>query len=138
MEMGLKLSDSGNTQTLKSKIARILGRVLCPRKYRVKSQKELSELYEKRAKAIPFASTSMCVSIGCAHYYDDKPFPIKFFGKPRKIPFDNTTMPVQEDVKGYLTNIFGDFMQLPPENQRVGTHGNTCMLPWRFGPRLHD
>ena len=131
MEMGLKMVE--NTGTLKARIARILGIIGCPKTYRVGSQKELSDLYEKRAKAIPFGSTSMCVSIGVAHYYDDKPFPFRFFGTPRKITFENTMMPVQEDVKGYLTYIFGDYMKLPPEDKRVGTHGNTEMMPWRFG-----
>jgi lipopolysaccharide cholinephosphotransferase len=134
MEMGLKMSDEGTCQTLKAKIIRVLAKLICPRKFRVSSHKEQCDLYEKRAKAIPFGSTSMCVSIGLAHYYDDKPFPFRFFGVPRRIPFEDTMMPVQEDVKGYLTCIFGDFMQLPPEDKRSGTHGNTRMASWRFGP----
>lgn len=136
MEIGLKMSDANNTHTLKSWIARTVGRFLCPREYRVNSQKELSDLYDQRAKTIPFGSTKMCVSIGIAHYFDDKPFPLKFFGTPRKIPFENTIMPVQEDVNGYLKHMFGDFMKLPPEEKRVGTHGNyRRIMPWRLGPQ---
>ena len=138
IEMGLKMSGQEKIQTLRAWFARFLGYLICPRKYRVASHLEQCNIYERRAKMIPFGSTSMCVSIGLAHYTDDRPFPFKFFGVPHKVPFENTVMPVQEDVKGYLTYIYGDFMKLPPENQRLGTHGNTCMLPWRFGPRLHD
>lgn len=133
MEMGLKMANGD--KTMKAKIARAIGLIACPRKYRVDSHKGLSNLYNERAKTMPFGSTGMCVSIGTAHYFDDKPYPFKFFGTPRKIPFDKTTMPVQEDAKGYLTYIFGDFMKLPPENKRVGTHGNTESVLWRFGPR---
>ena len=135
MEMGLKMSGSDGVKTLKATVARTLGHLVCPKKYRVRSQKELSDLYEKRARSVPFGSTKMCVSIGVAHYFDDKPFPFRFFGTPHKIPFENTTMPVQEDVKGYLTYLFGDFMKLPPEEKRVGTHGNIQgTTPWRLGP----
>ena len=133
MEMGFKMALGGNTW--KAKIARVLGRFLCPGKYRVDSQRRLSDLYDERAKTIPFGSTGMCVSIGAAHYYDDKPFPFKFFGVPRRVPFDDTTMPVHEDVNGYLTCIFGDYMKLPPEDKRIGRHGNySRIMPWRFGP----
>ena len=134
IEMGLKMSEQGKGHTLKSRLANVLGHLVCPRKYRIASHLEQCDIYVKRAKKIPFGSTSMCVSIGTAHYSDDKPFPLKFFGTPHKIPFENTTMPVQEDVKGYLTYIFGDFMKLPPEDKRVGTHGNVRITPWRFGP----
>ena len=134
IEMGLKMSEQGNRQTLKSRVASALGHLICPRKYRVRSHCEQCDIYEKRAKKIPFGSTQKCVSIGLAHYSDDRPYPFKFFGTPHKIPFEDTMMPVQEDVNGYLTCVFGDFMKLPPEDKRIGTHGNTRMASWRFGP----
>ena len=137
MEMGLKMSVGGNT--FKAKLCRLFGHILCHGRYRVGSQNILSDLYDERAKKIPFGSTKMCAAIGAAHYYDDKPFPFEFFGTPRKIPFENTVIPVHENVKGYLTCIFGDFMKLPPLDKRVGRHGDyNKIMPWRLGPKLED
>ena len=44
------------------------------------------------------------------------------YGTPVRIPFENLNLPVQEDVHEYLRLFFGDYMQLPPEKDRVGHH----------------
>ena len=44
------------------------------------------------------------------------------YGRPVRIPFENLNLPVQEDVHEYLRRFFGDYMQLPPEKDRVGHH----------------
>ena len=40
----------------------------------------------------------------------------------KRVPFEDTELPVPEHYHEYLTKMFGDYMQLPPENQRVGLH----------------
>lgn len=44
------------------------------------------------------------------------------FGKPTYVPFEDTEFPIAEHYHEYLTQVFGDYMKLPPENQRVGLH----------------
>lgn len=44
------------------------------------------------------------------------------FGKPVRVPFEDTEFPIAEHYHEYLTQVFGDYMQLPPEEQRVGLH----------------
>lgn len=51
------------------------------------------------------------------------------YGKPTYVPFEDTVLPVPEYYHEYLTQLFGDYMKLPPENQRVGNH----MLSIDFG-----
>ncbi|MBD5216472.1 MAG: LicD family protein [Bacteroidales bacterium] len=46
----------------------------------------------------------------------------KVYGKPRYVKFEDTTLPVPEKTHEYLTQMFGDYMKLPPENQRKGLH----------------
>lgn len=46
----------------------------------------------------------------------------KIFGTPVYVPFEDTEFPVEEHYHEYLTQIFGDYMKLPPVEQRVGLH----------------
>lgn len=44
------------------------------------------------------------------------------YGRPRRVPFEDTQLPVPEKYHEYLTQMFGDYMQLPPVEQRKGLH----------------
>ena len=46
----------------------------------------------------------------------------ELFGTPKYVPFEDTQLPVAEHYHEYLTQVFGDYMQLPPEDKRVGLH----------------
>lgn len=48
--------------------------------------------------------------------------PKAIYGTPNYVPFEDTEFPVHEQLSEYLTRIFGDYMKLPPENQRKGIH----------------
>lgn len=48
--------------------------------------------------------------------------PAAMFEKYSKVTFEGREFPAIEDWDGYLTSIYGDYMQLPPENQRF-SHG---------------
>lgn len=45
-------------------------------------------------------------------------FPIEYFGKGKEILFEDTTIIVPEQVDKYLIQQFGDYMKIPPENER--------------------
>lgn len=49
-------------------------------------------------------------------------FKKEYFGKPYRVKFENLFLPVPEKYHEYLTQTFGDYMQLPPECDRVGLH----------------
>lgn len=44
------------------------------------------------------------------------------FGTPKYVQFEDTMLPVAEHYHEYLTHMFGDYMQLPPIEQRKGLH----------------
>ncbi len=46
----------------------------------------------------------------------------EIFGKPIRVPFEDTMLPVQEHYHEYLTQMFGDYMKLPPVEQQKGLH----------------
>ncbi|MEG2599805.1 MAG: LicD family protein [Muribaculaceae bacterium] len=51
------------------------------------------------------------------------------YGKPIYVNFEDTKLPVAEHYHEYLTQVFGNYMKLPPVEQRIGLH----MLSIDFG-----
>ena len=49
-------------------------------------------------------------------------FPKAVFGTPLRVPFEDIMLPVQADYDTYLRTTFGDYMQLPPEEDRQQKH----------------
>lgn len=46
----------------------------------------------------------------------------EWFEKQIRIPFENTTICIMEKYDEYLTQLFGDYMTLPPVEQRISHH----------------
>ena len=113
---------------LRSIVAWLMGATLFA--YNVRTDRDKSDFYERRARRYPFGKTRRCVSIGLAAAYDDKPYPFKFFGAPKTVSFENVTIPVQEDYDGYLKAMFGNYMELPPPETRHSTHDHHRLAPW--------
>lgn len=44
------------------------------------------------------------------------------YGTPLYVTFEDTLLPVAEKYNEYLTQFFGEYMQLPPEEQRIALH----------------
>ncbi|MEG2370219.1 MAG: LicD family protein [Alistipes sp.] len=44
------------------------------------------------------------------------------YGNPIRVPFEDTLLPVSEHYHEYLSQMFGNYMQLPPVAQRTGLH----------------
>lgn len=44
------------------------------------------------------------------------------YGNPKYVKFEDTQLPVPEHYHEYLTQMFGDYMKLPPVEQRHGLH----------------
>ncbi len=48
--------------------------------------------------------------------------PLYIYGTPTYLPFEDTELPLPEHYHEYLTQFFGDYMQLPPVEKRVAPH----------------
>lgn len=46
----------------------------------------------------------------------------------RRIPFEDTTIMTARDFDAVLTRHYGDYMQLPPEEQRGNHEASTVIL----------
>ena len=54
-------------------------------------------------------------------------FPREWFLSPGRAMFEGHEMPVPADVDSYLRISYGDYMQLPPESERVPRHDTVFM-----------
>lgn len=54
----------------------------------------------------------------------------QIFGKPTYVDFEDTKLPVPEHCHEYLTQAFGNYMELPPIEKREGIH----IISIDFGP----
>ncbi len=52
-------------------------------------------------------------------------FPYEYFSSTTELPFEDTTIAVPAKYDKYLTMEFGDYMKLPPEEQRIN-HSSSC------------
>lgn len=48
--------------------------------------------------------------------------PKSIYGTPHYVKFEDTELPVPEHYHEYLTQMFGDYMKLPPKNEQKGLH----------------
>lgn len=67
--------------------------------------------------------TTKCVcSMASKYSYDKQTMPREYYGTPTPTQFENTTFDAPEQLHMYLTKLYGDYMQLPPEEKRKLHH----------------
>ncbi len=92
---------------------------------------------DRNSQKLPF-DTSAYVS--CTVWFDwYHRFEKAMLDKPAYLMFEGEELSVPGDTHKLLTDWYGDYMQLPPEEQRVGHHYYTAYLKEEFeGVETHD
>lgn len=67
-------------------------------------------------------------------YIRKERFDVQLFDKIICHQFENITVPIPEEYDTILHKIYGDYMQLPPEEKRVFRHGTECF--WQENEQL--
>ena len=69
--------------------------------------------------------TELCVG----PRYMGNVYPEKDFSSAKKVSFEDTELPIPIGFDNYLSTVFAECMQLPPENQRVAHHETVFIDP---------
>lgn len=108
--------------TSKGKLMNLVGRFLL---FFAPSQKGRCRVWrfaEKRMSRYPIEDCEKITEL-CARYrYMVNEYPKAVFAKQRWVDFEGRKMPVPDGVETYLAMAFGDYMSLPPKEERVAKH----------------
>lgn len=77
---------------------------------------------EKRLSKYKTSECELVASLGEGLGIMKMRFPTRWFHNVKYMEFEGHMMPVPEDVDEYLKISFGDYMQLPPEEDRIARH----------------
>ena len=81
----------------------------CPQKY-LQAFRQFEQGYKNNGPG------SKCV---CVTQWEGRIFQSEWFRDVIEVPFEDTTLIVPRDWDAYLSLLYGDYMQLPPEEKRV-------------------
>lgn len=97
------------------------------------SQQDLLKEYDRLCCQIAFGATSLCANYYCQSAYTKRKIEllkVEWFKGYKLVDFEGTQLMVSKDYDQILTSIFGNYMQLPPEDKRGGFHSSTFY--WKF------
>lgn len=75
---------------------------------------------ERNSMALPYETSKF---VSCTVWFDwPQWFPREWFGEGQTLPFEGQQFCTPANGHGMMQEWYGDYMQLPPEEQRVGHH----------------
>jgi len=89
--------------------------------YKKKNAKKHLEDFKKYLKEFTVDNGDYCTLL-FGVYNERDYFPSKWFDNYKLLPFEGFDVRVPELCEEYLTFVFGDYMQLPPESEREPKH----------------
>ena len=92
------------------------------------SQHRLLKRYDELCQRHPYGSTNLCANYYCYSAYTKRKIEIlqtEWFRNYELTDFDSVQLMITTQYDALLRSIFGDYMQLPPEDKRGGFHTGT-------------
>ena len=101
--------------------------------YATVGRERLIRFAERQYHKYPIEKTLYRGNIAGDHPYRAviKTVPKEWFGSFTEMPFEGKNFPVLLEYDRYLTMMYGDYMQLPPEEKRVTVHPTVAIDPHR-------
>ncbi len=125
------------SRTWRSKIGSILGHLSAPFFRRQRTFADYEALVESRARAIDFETAEIVglYDIGSCTFAETERRPRAAYDKTVLLDFEGRKIPAPADYHACLAaRKFGDYMQLPPEEDRCWKHRKEPAAPWKYGP----
>lgn len=105
------------------RIAQLVGKALLALVPGRKSRYRIWRFAEKQMTKFPMEKCIGYTELCSGPKYMKNFYPKETFLKAIQVPFEDTVMPIPLGYDDYLRIAFGDYMKLPPEEERVPSHG---------------
>lgn len=95
---------------------------------------QLFKWNEKHIKRLPFEDSSVS---GMSAYILDRfhaVFPPNLWGESVELDFCGICVPGPMNYHAFLERVYGNYMELPPEEKRYPNHSYAYRCPWWLGP----
>ncbi len=79
---------------------------------------KLNDDFDKESRRYENSDSSLLCSMSSHYRYSKQCMPAAVYGKPQLVKFEDRMYYAPEMLEDYLTRIYGDYMKLPPENER--------------------
>ena len=89
---------------------------------RKRIRKFLLDSIDRICRKFPYGSTHSLINYGGAYGVREVFSADILKGEPKNLPFEDITIDMMPDYDRYLRGVYGDYMQLPPEDKRVPHH----------------
>ena len=124
----------GNVKRMRGRVVWLIGACLGGLFFRFDSLRDRCRVSDRIARSVPFGHGKFCGAFGLR--IDEIPdfFPVSAFSQQRFVPFAGRMAPVPVGVEEILRICFGDYMKLPPAEQRRPKHRDCKDAAWKFGP----
>ena len=83
------------------------------------------QLAEAMGRRYPTGTSRKWICVGGPYGRRRQAFPGRWFGAGANLTFENLTLVAPAEWDSYLSQLYGDYLTLPPTLDRVGTHGVT-------------
>lgn len=84
---------------------------------------------EKQMTKYKYKKTGFVTELCVGPRYMGNVYPEKDFSAAEKVVFEDTILPIPIGYDNYLSNVFGEYMQLPPKEQQVAHHETVFIDP---------
>lgn len=78
----------------------------------------LNDDFDKECRKYESSDSMLLCSMSSHYKYSKQCMPASVYGKPQLVKFEDRMYYAPEMLDDYLTRIFGDYMKLPPEEER--------------------
>lgn len=101
-------------------VAKILGAFVSRRYRKTVDNEDMMRVFDELS--VRWNGSANVVEPSFFRMKESRLLPKSFFEPARVIPFEDTVIRVASNVEEILTRYYGDYMKLPPENERVPPH----------------
>ena len=84
--------------------------------------KNWNRLIQKISRKYGYEKSEKVGVVCCCVHTNTERMPKEWYGEAKELSFEGRTLRAPNNYEGYLKNIYGDYMKLPPEEKRIRKH----------------